>query len=132
MPMVRPAAKPIQNRPWVSSTAWAGQVKASDGWKSVKEARITAPTETIITAHIPIVIAPMSSTLRHSSSTTRASTATPTTSPWRVVIPGHRYARYCTRPCTPVDMISGMKSIAVQTNRNGISRPVRYWKASRR
>ena len=34
-------------------------------------------------------------------------------------------------PMTPVDMISGM-SIAVQTNRNGIRRPVRYWKASRR
>jgi hypothetical protein len=29
-------------------------------------------------------------------------------------------------------MISGMKSIAVQMNRNGISRPVRYWNASRR
>ena len=32
----------------------------------------------------------------------------------------------------PVDMISGMKSTALQTNRNGISRPVRYWNASRR
>jgi hypothetical protein len=33
---------------------------------------------------------------------------------------------------TPVDMISGMVSIAVQTNRNGMRRPVRYWKPSRR
>ncbi len=32
----------------------------------------------------------------------------------------------------PVDMISGMLSTAVHTNRNGISFPVRYWNASRR
>jgi hypothetical protein len=29
-------------------------------------------------------------------------------------------------------MISGMNRIAVQTKRNGMSRPVRYWNASRR
>ena len=32
----------------------------------------------------------------------------------------------------PVDMMSGMKSTALQTKRNGMSRPVRYWNASRR
>ena len=32
----------------------------------------------------------------------------------------------------PEDITSGMDSTAVQANRNGISRPVRYWNASRR
>ncbi len=47
-------------------------------------------------------------------------------------MPGQRYCRYATNPYTPVDMISGMNRIVVQTKRNGMSRPVRYWNASRR
>lgn len=83
-------AKPIQNCPWVSSTACAGQLNARLGLKSLKAARITAATAVIITPHITVVRRAMLSTRRQSSRTARAQKARPTRSPWPLVIPGQR------------------------------------------
>ncbi len=90
MPMVSPAAKPIQKWLLVSSKACAGYVNARSGLKWVKAARMTSTTEAIITVHMTTESLAMFSTRRHSIARMTTMVASPTRSPWPWLMPGHR------------------------------------------
>ena len=93
---------------------------------------MTTPTVRNATLHSAVVIAPIDSIRRYRAKITSATIASEITCVSSDVMPGAMKPRYWTIPITPVDMISGIVNIAVQTKRNGIRRPVRYWKPSRR
>ena len=82
--------------------------------------------------HSAMVITRIDSIRRYSSKVTSAVAARPMRCSGHQPRCGKKKPRYSTMPMMPVDISKGIVNSTVQMNRNGISLPVRYWKASRR
>ena len=127
--MMRPPPRPTKKR---GPNASGGKSNASFGSKWEKPAADTPMIETSMITHKAIVITRTDSIRRYSIQVTSAVAARPTICDVHQPMFGKKNCRYSTMPMMPVDISKGMASSIVQMKRNGMSLPVRSWKARRR